>query len=68
MDNSKSFPKSKLGYHKIRPLVDNLNNKFKTVYVHSSFLVADESIIVFKGRLLLKQYMSIKPAKRAYKM
>lgn len=54
--------------HKLRPLLDILNQNIGKVYRPSSFVVIDESMIAFKGRSMLKQYMPNKPIKRGYKV
>lgn len=64
---AKSHPKNdKL--HKLRPLIDMLNANLGKVYKPSSFYTIDESMIAFKGRCVLKQYMPMKPIKRGYKV
>lgn len=70
-DNTKAIPKGEAGYdklHKLRPLIDKLNDSFTKPYKHSAFLAVDESMIAFKGRSSLKQYMPMKPVKRGYKV
>ncbi|XP_063219241.1 piggyBac transposable element-derived protein 4-like [Bacillus rossius redtenbacheri] len=54
--------------HKVRPLITNLNNTIAEAYTASSVLAVDESMIPFKGRSSLKQYMPMKPVKRGYKV
>lgn len=54
--------------HKIRPIIDFLNEKCRSVYECSSVLAVDESMIPFKGRCSFKQYMPMKPVKRGYKV
>jgi len=46
---------------KIRPLIDDLNEKFCRFYTPDQVVALDESLILWKGRLLFKQYL---PAKR----
>ena len=70
-DNSTAVPKGQDGYdklHKLRPLIDSLNEKCSTEYEHSNMLSVDESMIPFKGRSSIKQYMPMKPIKRGYKV
>lgn len=70
-DNLSAIPKSVPGYdklHKIRPLIDHLNQRFTSVYNHSNRLSVDEAMIPFKGRTSIKQYMPMKPVKRGYKV
>ena len=47
---------------KIRPVVSEVTDNFKSVYVPSSQITTDESLWKFKGRLKFKQY---NPNKRA---
>lgn len=54
--------------HKVRPLIDSLNTNIRIFYKPTSFLSIDESMIPFKGRSSLKQYMPMKPVKRGYKV
>jgi len=53
--------------YKVRPLLDVLSNRFVECYELTEFLAVDESMIKFKGRSGLKQYMPKKPTKRGYK-
>lgn len=46
---------------KIRPLIDDLNEKFSRFYTPEQNVALDESLILWKGRLLFKQYL---PSKR----
>lgn len=45
-----------------------LNDQIGKVYHPSSYYTVDESMIAFKGRCVLKQYMPLKPIKRGYKV
>ena len=54
--------------YKIRFMIDALNKKFQEVYNGTRELSVDESMIKFKGRSALKQYLPIKPIKRGYKL
>lgn len=54
--------------YKIRPLLDSLKRKFQENYKPTEHLAIDESMIKFKGRSYLKQYMPKKPIKRGYKV
>lgn len=70
-DNSTAIPKGQDGYdklHKLRPLIMSLNENCSTEYEHSNMLSVDESMIPFKGRSSIKQYMPMKPIKRGYKV
>ena len=48
--------------YKIRPVVSEVTDNFKSVYIPSSQITTDESLWKFKGRLKFKQY---NPNKRA---
>ncbi|XP_046970709.1 piggyBac transposable element-derived protein 4-like [Vanessa cardui] len=52
---------------KIRPAIEVLNKTFKENVRVSEFNSIDESMIRFKGRSHMKQYMPKKPIKRGYK-
>ncbi|XP_023597182.1 piggyBac transposable element-derived protein 4 [Trichechus manatus latirostris] len=70
-DNSKAVPKGEPGYdwlHKLRPIINALNSRLKEVYVPSSVMAVDESMVPFKGHSSIKQYMPIKPVKQGYKV
>ena len=54
--------------HKVRPLIDDLNKSISGAYSSSICVSIDESMIPFKGRSLLKQYMPMKPVKRGYEV
>lgn len=53
--------------YKIRPLLNKLSETFKRCWNPSKFQSIDESIIKFKGRSSIRQYMPMKPIKRGYK-
>lgn len=70
-DNSMNTNKSDVNHDKlfkIRPLLIKINNNCQESYNHSNYLSIDESMIPFKGRSSLKQYMPQKPVKRGYKV
>ncbi|XP_050051077.1 piggyBac transposable element-derived protein 4-like [Dermacentor andersoni] len=55
--------------YKVRPLIEMMNERFQAHYSPSSHLSVDESMILFKGRSSMKQYMPMKPKiKRGYKV
>lgn len=54
--------------YKIRPLLDILSDTFISSYKPSKNQAIDESMIKFKGRSSLRQYMPMKPIKRGYKV
>ncbi|XP_046687562.1 piggyBac transposable element-derived protein 4-like [Homalodisca vitripennis] len=53
---------------KIRPFLDTLSRTFLESYQPKEFQSVDESMIRFKGRSTLKQYMPLKPVKGGYKV
>ena len=70
-DNSKIICKGEDGYdklYKIRPFLDYANKRFPLLFHPSRYLSVDESMIKFKGRSSLKQYMPMKPIKRGFKV
>jgi hypothetical protein len=67
-DNSKISNDNPDKLHKLRPLIDRLNEKFNEVYKGTREVSVDESMILFKGRSTLKQYNPMKPIKRGYKL
>lgn len=67
-DNTKMDSNCKDKLYKIRPFIDALNKKFQDCYYGTRELSVDESMIKFKGRSVLKQYLPMKPIKRGYKL
>lgn len=67
-DNSQMPRDCKDKLYKIRPMVDALNKTFQEVYHGTRELSVDESMVKFKGRSVLKQYLPMKPIKRGYKL
>lgn len=72
-DNLTALPRSDPAHdklHKLRPIIDMLNaNIAKTnIYKPSSYVSVDESMILFKGRSGLKQYLPNKPINWGYKV
>ena len=55
-------------FHKLRPVIDALKSRLKEVYIPSSVMAVDESMVPFKGCSSMKQYMPKKPVKRGYKV
>ncbi|XP_071850845.1 piggyBac transposable element-derived protein 2-like [Apostichopus japonicus] len=47
--------------YKVRPIIVHFNKVFLELFKPSRFLSIDESMIAFKGRSSLKQYMPLKP-------
>ncbi|GFY55831.1 piggyBac transposable element-derived protein 4 [Trichonephila inaurata madagascariensis] len=70
-DNNLMPKKSEKNFDKLykgRPLLDHLSEMFLKVFKPGQKQAIDESIIKFKGRSSLKQYMPKKPIKRGYKV
>lgn len=71
-DNSKIPDKTSPNFdrcYRVRPLMEMLNINFQKEYKPSSHVAVDESMILFKGRSAMKQYMPLKPKiKRGYKV
>ena len=69
VDNSNQPSMNDPGFdrtHKVRPLLDIVKN-FRKIPKEEK-LSADEQIIPFKGRSIMKQYMPQKPNRWSYKM
>jgi hypothetical protein len=69
--NTKAVSRGEAGYyrlHKLRLVIDALNSRLKEVYIPSSVMAVDESMVPFKGRSSMKQYMPMKSVKRGYKV
>ena len=62
--NSPEFDK----LFKVRPLLDFLTNSFQSTFNPSRYISIDESMIRYKGRSSMKQYMPMKPIKRGFKV
>ena len=67
VDNNTLLPWDSTEYDrlgKVRPLIDHLSQKFKSLYEVNREVTVDEAMIKFQGRSSLKQYMPLKPTKR----
>ena len=53
---------------KVQPILDSIVEAVKSEYRPSKNVSIDEAMIPFKGRLSLKQYISLKPVKRGIKV
>ena len=53
---------------KIRPLLEHLQERFKSVYNPGREVAVDEAMIKFQGHSSLKQYIKNKPVKRGIKV
>lgn len=54
--------------YKVRPLINHLQDRFSSCFQLSKNIAVDESMIKYKGRSTIKQYMPKKPIKRGYKV
>lgn len=54
--------------YKLRPLISELSDKFLSFLHPHENQAIDESMVKFKGRSTMKQYMPKKPIKRGYKI
>lgn len=70
-DNSVQPKKGDLHYdklYKIRPLLSRLSQTFAECYTPHQNVAVDESMVKFKGRSTIKQYIRDKPIKRGFKI
>ncbi|XP_064467766.1 piggyBac transposable element-derived protein 3-like isoform X2 [Ornithodoros turicata] len=70
-DNSRAPERGTKDYdklYKVRPLLNRLSQTFAKCYAPTKYQSVDESVIKFKGRSTLKQYMPQKLIKRGYKV
>ncbi|KAL4148520.1 hypothetical protein QTP88_002749 [Uroleucon formosanum] len=71
LNDNNMMPKNEIGYdklYKVRPYLTVLKYNFQKYYNPNKIIAVDESMIKFKGRSTLKQYMPKKPIKRGYKV
>jgi len=54
--------------YKIRPILDHLFEKFQQVYEPRQAVCVDESLLLWKGRLIFRQYIPLKRARFGIKM
>ena len=55
--------KAEKSLNKIRPFFDALIQRFSSVYTPSANVAVDESLMLWKGRLAMKQYIPLKRAR-----
>lgn len=70
-DNSQMSTRGAPDYdklHKVRPMIDHFNEVFSASFTPNRCVSIDESMVAFKGRTSLKQYMPMKPIKRGFKV
>lgn len=66
-DNACAFPQQdKL--HKIRPLINIFNKQYQATYMPGSDLIIDESMVPFRGRVGIRQYLPGKSHKYGIKL
>ncbi len=53
---------------KVRPVLDYVTDKCKTLYQPGRDIAVDEAMVKFQGRSSLKQYLPMKPVKRGIKV
>ena len=53
---------------KLRPLLDHLNRKFQDAYQPQREICIDESVLLYKGRIIFKQYLPLKRARFGIKI
>ncbi len=71
VSNSTLAPRTDPNYDrigKVRPLLNYLCGKFKSLYNPGKEVAVDEAMIKFQGRSSLKQYMPKKPIRRGMKV
>ena len=54
--------------YKVRPVVDHLQTVFQSVYKPDKFVAIDESLLLYKGQLIFKQYIPLKRARFGIKL
>ena len=70
-DNSLALNREDPGYDKlfkIRPVIDAICEKSRTLYNPGENVSVDEAMVKFKGRSSIKQYQPLKPIKRGIKV
>lgn len=54
--------------YKVRPVIDHMFEQFQTVYQPEKDIAVDESLLMWKGRLLFRQYIPMKRARFGIKL
>ncbi|XP_050299757.1 piggyBac transposable element-derived protein 4-like [Anthonomus grandis grandis] len=65
-DNKTIVPGKRLG--KIKPLVDILKRKFQNLFCPGEFIVIDETLVPWRGRLIFRQYIPNKAHRYGIKL
>ncbi|KAJ1208182.1 hypothetical protein NDU88_003568 [Pleurodeles waltl] len=71
VDNALALPQDHTDsdcFFKIRPVVDHLVDRFSEIYVPGKEISVEESLVLFKGRLVFRQYIPSKRAQYGIKM
>ena len=56
------------GIGKINPILNQIGERFRSIYDLHKEVSIDEALIPFKGRSAMKQYLPLKPIKRGFKV
>lgn len=70
-DNSKEPPRdseSRDRLYKIRPLLELFSRTFSTAFTPEKDICLDESLLLYKGRIIFKQYIPLKRARYGIKL
>ena len=70
-DNENMLERGQPGYdrlYKIRPILDHLFEKFQEIYTPRRDICVDESLLLWKGRLIFRQYLPLKRARFGIKI
>lgn len=67
-DNEAMRPDETDRLYKLRPVLDHLANKYRSVYTPGQNVTVDESLMKFKGRLKFKQYCPMKRSRFGIKV
>ncbi|KAJ1187627.1 hypothetical protein NDU88_004402 [Pleurodeles waltl] len=71
VDKALALPRDHPDYDclfKIRPVLDHFVDRFSEVYVPGKEISVDKSLVLFKGRLVFKQYITSKRARYGIKL
>ena len=66
-DQTEEPKKGDVNFDKIRPFIEKISETYLNYYNPTREQSVDESIVKFKGRSTVKQYMPQKSIKRGYK-
>ena len=54
--------------YKIKPVLQYLSRKFQELYTPRNAICVDESLLLWKGRLVFKQFIRLKRARFGFKI